>query len=68
MGYNKDIKIAIMGCPLNGVEEGKNADLGIAGGENESIIFAKGKILKKIPNDILIETFINLVNTYIGEK
>ena len=68
MGYNKDIKIAIMGCPLNGVEEGKNADLGIAGGEKESIIFAKGKILTKISNDKLIETFINIVNTYIGEK
>ena len=67
MGYNKDIKVAIMGCPLNGVEEGKNADLGIAGGEKESLLFIKGQVVKKISNDKLLDEFINLVNNYIGE-
>jgi len=44
----KDLTISIMGCIVNGVGEGKNADLGIAGGKNSYIIFKKGQILKTV--------------------
>lgn len=45
---NKDITVAVMGCVVNGVGEGKNADIGITGGDNRCIIFKKGKIVRTI--------------------
>ena len=52
----KNIHVAVMGCVVNGPGEAKEADLGIAGGIGEAIIFKKGKILRKIKEDeILIE-------------
>lgn len=49
------IKIAIMGCAVNGPLEAKNADIGIAGGKNEGLLFKKGQIIKKIPQSQLVE-------------
>lgn len=51
---NKDIKVAIMGCAVNGPGEAKNADIGIAGGINEAILFKKGEIIRKIPQSDII--------------
>ncbi|AEB76128.1 4-hydroxy-3-methylbut-2-en-1-yl diphosphate synthase [Clostridium botulinum] len=51
---NKNIKIAIMGCVVNGPGEAKEADLGIAGGNGEGLIFKKGKILRKVKEENLI--------------
>ncbi|MCD3194349.1 flavodoxin-dependent (E)-4-hydroxy-3-methylbut-2-enyl-diphosphate synthase [Clostridium botulinum C] len=51
---NKNIKIAIMGCIVNGPGEAKEADLGIAGGNGEGLIFKKGKILRKVKEENLI--------------
>ena len=45
---NKDITVAIMGCPVNGISEAKHADIGIAGGVNEAILFKKVKLLEKL--------------------
>lgn len=46
---NKMIHVAIMGCVVNGPGEAKNADIGIAGGKNEYVIFKKDQIIKKVP-------------------
>jgi len=51
---DKDITIAVMGCAVNGPGEAKEADIGIAGGRGEGLIFKKGKVLKKVPEDKLI--------------
>jgi len=51
----KDIKVAIMGCVVNGPGEAREADIGIAGGKGEGIIFKKGKILKKVKEENLVE-------------
>ena len=52
---NKDITVAIMGCPVNGPGEAKDADLGIAGGKDSAILFKKGEIVKTISqSDIII--------------
>lgn len=51
---NKDIKVAIMGCAVNGPGEAKNADIGVAGGINEAILFKKGEIICKIPQSDII--------------
>lgn len=55
---NKPLKVAIMGCPVNGPGEAREADLGIAGGQGEGIIFKKGKVIKKVKEDNLLEELI----------
>ncbi len=49
-----DIKVAVMGCAVNGPGETKEADLGIAGGDGEGLIIAHGEIIKKVPEDELL--------------
>ncbi len=51
---NKPIKVAVMGCAVNGPGEAREADVGIAGGDKEGLIFKKGKILRKVPEDLLL--------------
>lgn len=50
-----DITVAIMGCAVNGPGEAREADIGIAGGKGEGLLFKKGEIIKKIPQDKMIE-------------
>jgi (E)-4-hydroxy-3-methylbut-2-enyl-diphosphate synthase len=59
---NKDIKVAIMGCAVNGPGEAKDADIGIAGGVNEVLLFKKGQIVKKIPQKNAVEELIKEIN------
>ena len=56
---NKNIKVAIMGCVVNGPGEAKEADIGIAGGDKEGLVFKKGQILYKVPEDKLIDALID---------
>lgn len=51
-----DLKVAVMGCAVNGPGEAKEADIGIAGGIGEGLLIKKGKIIKKVPEDQLLET------------
>ncbi len=51
----KDIHVAVMGCAVNGPGEAKEADLGIAGGINEALIFKKGKIIRKIKEQDIVK-------------
>lgn len=53
-GINKNIKVAVMGCVVNGPGEAREADIGIAGGKGEGIIFKKGVIIKKVKEDELV--------------
>ncbi len=53
-GVDKDIKVAIMGCVVNGIGEGKEADIGVAGGDGSAVIFKKGEIVKKVSEDEII--------------
>jgi len=52
---NKDIKVAIMGCTVNGLGEGKDADIGIAGGKHKSILFVKDKENRLINNKYIVK-------------
>ncbi len=52
---DKPIKVAVMGCVVNGPGEAREADIGIAGGNGEGILFKKGKILRKVPEENLLE-------------
>ncbi len=58
-GINKNIKVAIMGCPVNGPGEAKEADIGIAGGKGEGLIFRKGEIIKKVKEEDLLDELLN---------
>jgi (E)-4-hydroxy-3-methylbut-2-enyl-diphosphate synthase len=49
------INIAVMGCAVNGPGEAKEADFGIAGGDGTGLIFAKGEIIRKVPEEQLID-------------
>ncbi len=51
-----DIKVAVMGCAVNGPGEAKEADIGIAGGNGEGLLIKKGEIIKKVPEDQLLAT------------
>lgn len=55
-GYPLDIKVAVMGCVVNGPGEAKEADIGIAGGIGEGLLIKKGEIVKKIPEQELLST------------
>lgn len=50
----KDITVAVMGCAVNGPGEAREADLGIAGGKGDGLLFRKGKILRKVPEERLL--------------
>ncbi len=53
-GYDLDIKVAVMGCAVNGPGEAKEADIGIAGGINEGLLMKKGEIVRKVPEAQLL--------------
>jgi len=53
------LTIAVMGCAVNGPGEAREADLGIAGGKGEGLVFAKGKIVKKVPESQLLEALLD---------
>lgn len=60
---DKNITVAIMGCAVNGPGEAREADIGIAGGDGCGLIFRKGEILRKVPEENLIDELINEINT-----
>jgi len=52
--YPYNIKVAVMGCAVNGPGEAKEADIGIAGGDGEGLLIKKGEIIRKVPEDQLL--------------
>ena len=54
-GCEKNIKVAVMGCVVNGPGEAKEADIGIAGGDGCGLVFKKGEIIAKVPEDKLVD-------------
>ena len=56
--YKKGLKVAVMGCAVNGPGEAKEADIGVAGGNGEGLIFKKGQILKKVKYDMILNELI----------
>ncbi len=61
------VKLAIMGCVVNGPGEAREADIGIAGGNGVGILFKKGKIVKKFPEEKLAEVLLAEVEKYENE-
>nr|WP_022669582.1 flavodoxin-dependent (E)-4-hydroxy-3-methylbut-2-enyl-diphosphate synthase [Hippea alviniae] len=63
----KPIKVAVMGCVVNALGEAKEADVAIAGGRHFGLIIKKGKLLKKVKEDKLIDEFVKVVEEYAEE-
>lgn len=60
---NKNIKVAVMGCVVNGPGEAKEADIGIAGGNGEGLIFKKGVIIKKVKEENLVDELLKEIES-----
>ena len=58
------VKVALMGCAVNGPGEARGADIGVAGGIGEALLFMKGEIIRKIPEDKIVETLIEEIKAY----
>ena len=63
----KKLKIAVMGCVVNGPGEAREADLGIAGGDGEGLIFRRGEILRKVPQERLVDELMDEIAHFEGE-
>ena len=66
-GINKPLTISILGCPLNGIGEGENSDLGIAGGKEKSVILKDGKIFKTVNSAVLMTEFDRLLQEVLSK-
>lgn len=62
---DKPIRVAVMGCVVNGPGEARHADVGIAGGKGEGLIFRKGQVIRKVPEKLLVEELIKEVKNII---
>ncbi|MBN1521455.1 MAG: flavodoxin-dependent (E)-4-hydroxy-3-methylbut-2-enyl-diphosphate synthase [Candidatus Aureabacteria bacterium] len=58
-GLKKDLKVAVMGCIVNGPGEAEEADIGIAGGKGEAILFKKGKVIKRVKEKDIVKVLIS---------
>jgi len=61
-GIDKPITVAVMGCAVNGPGEAREADVGIAGGKGEGLLFRHGEIIRKVPEDQLADALIEEIN------
>lgn len=67
-GIEKPIKVAVMGCVVNGPGEAREADVGVAGGKGEGLLFRKGEIIKKIPENELVSALFAEIEKVIKEE
>jgi len=68
MDLKKPISIAVMGCAVNGPGEAREADFGIAGGDGTGLIFAKGEIIRKVPEDQLVDELEKEIRNWIAAE
>ncbi len=61
------VKIAIMGCVVNGPGEAREADIGVAGGDGNGVLFRKGKVVKKFAQDKLVDVLLHEVRQYVKD-
>lgn len=63
-----DIKIAVMGCVVNGPGEAREADIGIAGAKGEGIIFKKGEIIRRVPEEKLVDELMSEIGKIVSNR
>ena len=67
-GIKDPLDVAVMGCVVNGPGEARGADVGIAGGNGEGLIFRKGEIIRKVPEDKLVEELFKEIDAILEER
>jgi (E)-4-hydroxy-3-methylbut-2-enyl-diphosphate synthase len=66
--YADPIEVAVLGCAVNGIGEASHADFGITGAKNEGLVFSRGKALRKVPTEQLVDTLFAEIDKYVGSK
>jgi (E)-4-hydroxy-3-methylbut-2-enyl-diphosphate synthase len=66
--YADPIEVAVLGCAVNGIGEASHADFGITGAKNEGLIFSRGKALRKVPQDELVDQLFVEIDKYTARK
>jgi (E)-4-hydroxy-3-methylbut-2-enyl-diphosphate synthase len=66
--YEEPIEVAVLGCAVNGIGEASHADFGITGARNEGLVFSRGKPLRKVPTEQLVETLFAEIDKYVASK
>ena len=66
--YEDPIEVAVLGCAVNGIGEASHADFGITGAKNEGLIFSRGKPLKKVPQEQLVDELFKEIDKYAATK
>ena len=61
----KPIKVAVMGCVVNGPGEARDADVGIAGGKGKAVLFRKGKVVRTVPESEMLEALMGEVQSLL---
>ena len=67
-GMDLDVKVAVMGCVVNGPGEAREADIGIAGGIGEGLLFRKGEIIKKVSEDKIVDELFDEIKKILVER
>ena len=65
-GYAEAFEVAVLGCAVNGPGEAGDADFGIAGGRDVGFVYAHGRVLKKVPSDVLVEELFGEIDAWIA--
>ena len=66
--YADPVEVAVLGCAVNGIGEASHADFGITGAKNEGLIFSRGKALKKVPQEQLVDELFKEIDKYTATK
>jgi (E)-4-hydroxy-3-methylbut-2-enyl-diphosphate synthase len=66
--YEDPIEVAVLGCAVNGIGEASHADFGITGALNQGLVFSRGKPLRKVPTDQLVDTLFAEIDKYVASK
>src|SRR5919107_1516400 len=66
--YDDPIEVAVLGCAVNGIGEASHADFGITGARNEGLIFSRGKPLKKVPQERLVDELFAEIDKYVSSR
>ncbi len=66
--YEDPVEVAVLGCAVNGIGEASHADFGITGARNEGLIFSRGKALRKVPQEQLVDALFEEIDSYARSR
>src|SRR5205807_6639734 len=66
--YDDPIEVSVLGCAVNGIGEARHADFGITGAKNEGLVFSRGKLLRKVPQEQLVDTLFAEIDKYVSSR